>query len=281
MKPILKWAGGKTKIRDIICNKVSNFNDYWEPFCGSAAVALKIYETKDCNIFLNDINDDLINFYNLIKTFPENCIVQLAKIQEEFNSSLNKRESYILLRNKFNLTNTSSLERGVLFYFLNKTSFNGLTRYNSSGGFNVPFGNRDFSVDFESLKRFSEFLNSSRVHLSHDSYTVICPQKFDFVYLDPPYHPINTTSNFTSYHTSNWSDDDELCLKSLCDCWNKDQIQFVLSNNDVEFIRNLFAEYEFSTLDVRKSVGAKKETRKKTPELLIFNKIALQPDSLT
>ncbi len=269
MKPILKWAGGKNKLRQIILSKILSFNNYWEPFVGSASVALEIYETKKCDIFLSDINNDLIEFYKFVKISYNEFIDAILDIKNKFNSSLQKKELYLDFRDKFN--SSTGAERSVLFYFLNKTSFNGLTRYNSSGKFNVPFGNRDFSIEIENLEQFSKFLNSPRVHLCQSKYASISPQKFDFVYLDPPYHPITQTSSFTSYHSEDWTDSDEILLRKFCDSLNEKQVQFVLSNNDVTFIRDLFSGYTMLSLEVRKSVGAKKETRKKSSELLIFN----------
>lgn len=269
MKPILKWAGGKNKLKKLILEKILSFNNYWEPFAGSASVALEVFEIKKCDIFLSDINDDLIEFYKFVRTSYKDFISSVLDIKSKFNASFDKKEQYLELRDKFN--SATGAERSTLFYFLNKTSFNGLTRYNSSGKFNVPFGQREFSVDVEGIKQFSDFLNSSRVHLSQYKYELISPQKFDFVYLDPPYHPMTETSNFTSYHSENWTNQDEISLKLFCDNLNKNQVQFVLSNNDVKFIRDLFSEYTVCNLEVRKSVGAKKETRKKSSELLIFN----------
>lgn len=277
MKPVLKWAGGKHKISQKIVDVVGDFNNYWEPFAGSASVALEIFSRKKCEIFLSDINDDLVNFYKCLKESYIDFVFEILKVQDEFIKSGDKLETYLRFREEFN-SSVEKDKRSVLFYFLNKTSFNGLTRYNSKGKFNVPFGKRSFSVDLPALEKFSEFLNSSRVHLSNGEFCNIVPERFDFVYLDPPYHPLNVTSSFTSYHAVNWNEASERALKAFCDELHKKQVQFVLSNNDVEFIRVLFSEYEISTLDVRKSVGAKKETRKKSPELLIFSKIDLQTE---
>ena len=276
MKPILKWAGGKHRIREKIFGQFpSQIKNYWEPFLGSASLALEVYQRTNANLFLSDINNDLIYFYQHVKDKNELLRTQILELKTIFGLS-DWLDAYLNFRRQFNASPVGSLERSALFYFLNKTSFNGLTRYNSKGKFNVPFGKRDFIPDTEEICRFGSFLNDKRVHICHRDYLAIAPEAGDMVYLDPPYHPLNKTSSFTSYHTNDWNESNELELKEFCDKLTNQKTFFIVSNNDVEFMRNLFAGYEFVSLEVRKSVGAKKETRKLSGEIFILNALQVQ-----
>jgi len=273
LKPIFKWAGGKHRISEWIFDKFpATFTHYWEMFAGGAAVSLYVYEHSDVQIYLNDANEDLIYFYEVLKTKQDELLDCIKEIHKIFQSSTDKRVSYNYYRDQFNELDKTNVCRLAIFYFLNKTSFNGLTRYNSKGEFNVPWGQRDFFPDYEDLINFNKFLNDSRVHLRSSDYLCLLPNDEDMlnhvVYLDPPYHPISVTSSFTSYYKK-WGDEDEVELRKFCDRLIKNGVVLFLSNNDVPFIRDLFKGYIFYTLEVTKSVGAKKETRKKSKEVLI------------
>lgn len=270
LKPVLKWAGGKYKIREKILDKFpERFASYWEPFMGGASIATEIYKTTQAHIFVSDVNDDLTNFYTHLRDNTQDLIDVIKRIHDKFNTG-DKKHNYYVYREAFNKAEAGH-SRSALFYFLNKTSFNGLTRYNAKGGYNVPYGKRDFSMDIEKLTEFAFFLQSKRVFLTQRSFEQISPNEGDLVYFDPPYHPINETSSFTSYQQNPWNEETERSLKRFCDSLNAENVHFILSNNDVPFIRDLFAGYNFNELDVRKSVGAHADTRKHTAEVLITN----------
>ena len=133
-KSFLKWAGGKSKLLNILLPEIGEVKgNYIEPFCGSAVVAFNV---KASNYILADINDDLINVYRQLKLYGEVFIKYCSLL---FESEFRNEESYYKFREKFNKT-TNDLEKAVLFIYLNRNAFNGLCRYNQSGGFNVPFG---------------------------------------------------------------------------------------------------------------------------------------------
>lgn len=272
IKPVLKWVGGKSKLREVIySSSPKHFINYYEPFLGGASFALEIFAQKNCNLFLRDINPDPINLYLNIKNNYERLVFLLNEIKKDFIEG-DRLKVYNVYRDIFNESSTDSLVRSAIFYFLNKTSFNGVVRYNSKGGFNVPFGKRDFNIEEDKILEFKQFASSERVCFEQGNYQDISPKKYDFVYLDPPYHPISITSNFTGYHNdSGWNQEKEEQLKLFCDTLTSDGVYFILSNNDVPFIRDLFKQYKFTSVDVTKSVGAKSETRKKSPEVLIKN----------
>lgn len=263
--PVLKWAGGKSKISEIIVDYMpKNYGNYYEPFFGGGAIGMKIYD-EERKFNLSDINSDLIKFYEEIKNNYSQVIENLRNMKEIFNISENKESLFNEYKKEFNISRDASL-----FYFLNKTGFNGLVRYNSKNEYNIPYGKRDFNYDEEKLLKLSEYFNKENIFVNNCDFRNISPQENDLIYLDPPYHPLSTTSSFTAY-CGKWTEKDEVEMAEKCQMWNENGIYFMLSNNNVDFIRNLFKGFNIVELSVTKSVGASKETRKKTSEVLIFN----------
>jgi DNA adenine methylase len=177
VRPPLKWAGGKRW-------QVPYILPYWEPkryrrlvepFCGGLAVALGLSPEL---ALLNDINPHLINFYRQLKNgFISNL---KAKNDEEFFYAKRHEFNSLLRRGK-----GETKQAAELFYYLNRTGFNGLCRFNMSGEFNVPFGSYktiNYKTDFrEYVAAFANWQFTS-VHFDQ-----IELQPYDFVYADPPY----------------------------------------------------------------------------------------------
>jgi DNA adenine methylase len=171
-KPFLKWAGGKTQLIndiekslpiDITQNK--NFT-YVEPFVGSGAVLFWILN-KYPNLkkaVINDVNEDLINTYNVIKHNPNELIDILRNYQSEyhafFSNEEKEKEYYYHKRETYNKRNTDLITQAALFIFLNRTCFNGLYRVNANNLFNVPKGKykNPTICDAENLLAVSEAL---------------------------------------------------------------------------------------------------------------------------
>ncbi len=194
VKPPLKWAGGKRWL-------VSHLAPIWEqhkkrryvePFCGGLAIALGLQPQR---ALLNDVNPHLINFYRHLQSGLT------LRIEMRNNEQLFYRH-----RDRFNeLVRDGGVagdEAAQLFYYLNRTCFNGLCRFNKSGEFNVPFGTYttinydvDFSVYPAALRQWS-FTNVDVEKVSL--------KKGDFVYADPPYDV-----EFTTYSTGGFSWDDQ------------------------------------------------------------------------
>jgi DNA adenine methylase len=195
LRPPLKWAGGKRwllpHLRPIW--EKHRQRRYVEPFCGGLAIAIGL---KPREGFMNDVNPHLINFYNQIRSGLRVAI-----------KTENSEKSFYLKRDRFNQlirqSKAATAEAAQLFYYLNRTGYNGLCRFNRSGGFNVPFGRystvnyrRNFE-SYESLFRTWSFIagDLESVQLDPD----------DFVYADPPYDV-----QFTSYSAGGFSWDDQI-----------------------------------------------------------------------
>ncbi len=184
-----------------------HFKNYFEPFVGSGKLFFQLINAgkldKNSSKQLSDINVEVINAYRAIKYSLIQLINQLNQNEKEyFNDYFNDSQKfYYKLRNEnfeFN-----SIKKAARFITLNKTCYNGLYRVNKKGLFNVPFGryNNPKICDIENLYKVNKILNSTNTVIeSYDPQNIITKvKKDDFVYLDPPYYPLNETANFTNY----------------------------------------------------------------------------------
>ena len=175
--PPLKWAGGKRWQVPHIIRLWENHHSrrYVEPFCGGLAVALGLRPKR---ALLNDVNPHLINFYRQLK---EGLTVQLAL--------RNEKAHYYRMRTRFNELTANgggeSDEAATLFYYLNRTGYNGLCRFNRSGEFNVPFGRYKKLVYRKHFLEYKPLL--AKWTLKDVDFTRLTLRPDDFVYADPPY----------------------------------------------------------------------------------------------
>ena len=268
IKPILKWVGGKRQLINEINNrKPDAFNTYIEPFIGGGAV---LFDLQPQNAIIADVNVDLINMYQTIKTQPNELIDELKKYK-------NEKDFYYEMREKDRLETydeLSNIEKAARMIYLNKTCFNGLYRVNSQGQNNVPFGNykNPLICDEETIKDLSKFFNDNNIEIYNQSFesTIDLAKTGDFVYLDPPYDPVNETS-FTSYDKNNFDKQRQLELKNKCDELNAKGIKFLLSNSDTSYIKELYKDYTIDIVQAKRNVNCKADERGKINEVLIRN----------
>lgn len=226
-KPPLKWAGGKRWLVPHIepLWRGHQQRRYLELFCGGLAVALGLQPER---ALLNDLNPHLINFY--------------AQVRRGLSMNIDARYDrrlFYLHRARFNqLINdggAKSAEAAQLFYYLNRSCFNGLCRFNQSGEFNVPFGQYktvNYATDFHlyrKLFRGWSFMNKDLAKLS------IEPD--DFIYADPPYDV-----EFTSYSAGGFSWDDQMRTAELL---AKHPGPVLLSNQATKRIVDLYRSLKF------------------------------------
>ena len=244
-KPFLKWAGGKTQLLDEIIKRLhpqlldDQIDTYIEPFLGGGAVFFLIAQNypKIKNFYLYDVNNDLVKCYKTVRTDVRALIKELKKLTTEF-LSLNeeyRKSFYLQVRSEFNRTkHKGSIKSSAKLIFLNKTCFNGLYRVNSKNEFNVPFGGykNPKVYDEENLLSASEILQ--KVEIVCGDFTVCARHitKKTFLYLDPPYRPLNATASFTSYSKDSFSEQDQLRLAEFCKKIDRIGAKFLLSNSD-------------------------------------------------
>jgi DNA adenine methylase len=300
-KPFIKWVGGKSQIIDKILEKVpKTINNYHEPFLGGGSVLLAILSNKDIKIkgkiFAYDINQHLINLYKNIQINKDKLFEKITFYKTEFEEcedcrgnkkpkSLEEakysRESYYYwLRQKYNYfcnktekTEDEELIISALFIILNKTSFRGVYR-EGPNGYNVPFGHpKTFPqiITKEKIDIISKLIeNVNFVVLSYkDSLKRVI--KDDFVYLDPPYAPINDKS-FVKYTKIGFNEQDhETLFKSIIDL-DKKSSYFLLSNANVELVQNYFNKYKIEIINCKRAIHSKNPGAK-AEEVLITNLI--------
>lgn len=213
MKNIIKYTGGKAKEIPLFERYIPNsFNTYIEPFFGGGATFFFLEPEKS---LLNDVNKPLMNFYQDIRDYYALVREQLDKLQNIYESNQeeydrlkhnhpkdiieNKNESlYYDLRDMFNHKKASTYRESVLFYFINKTAFSGMIRYNSKGEYNVPFGRYKHFNTKTITEKHSLLLQNSELFCTDykDLFEMASPD--DFMFLDPPYDTI-----FNDYGNTN------------------------------------------------------------------------------
>ncbi|MDU0352795.1 Dam family site-specific DNA-(adenine-N6)-methyltransferase [Paraglaciecola aquimarina] len=261
-RAFLKWAGGKYNLVEAITEQLPQGRKLIEPFVGAGSVFLNTDYPK---YLLNDINPDLINLYNIVKTQSESYIADSATL---FNAQHNQEKRYYELRDKFNRS-TDIYERAVLFLYLNRHGYNGLCRYNNSGGFNVPFGRYKAPYFPEKeLIFFAEKAKKATFTCESFEKTFSKARKHSVIYCDPPYAPISKTAMFNAYAKGGFTLDCQVRLAAIATrTFNHRNIPVLISNHDTEFTRSIYQDAEISTLQVSRFISQNGGNRKKAAEL--------------
>ena len=269
--PFLKWVGGKRQlmpeIRKMLPRGVAN-RPYYEPFIGGGAL---FFDLQPKRAIINDYNEELINVYTVIRDNPNELIEDLRKHE-------NTAEYFYEIRavdRQPLFAHLSKIQRASRIIYLNKTCYNGLYRVNNAGEFNSPFGKykNPNIVNEPVIKAVSKYLNSPQIQISNGDYELILRDIpiNSFVYLDPPYHPISESSNFTGYVQGGWNDGDQLRLRDICNRLNDNGIKFVLSNSASDFIRDIYSGYNIHVVQANRAVNSNSSKRGQVDEFLICN----------
>ncbi|MFQ8686390.1 MAG: DNA adenine methylase [Anaerotignaceae bacterium] len=291
-KPFLKWAGGKSQL----LNEIEKFypfynktiNRYAEPFVGGGAVLFDILSKyKLHEVYISDINKELINTYLVIKNDVDTLINTLTPMQNIFLSLNTEDRKKFYLHNREHFNNlklkdnkTINIEKAALMIFLNKTCFNGLYRVNKKGQFNVPIGSykNPLICDSENLKNVSNKLQYTNIICGDFKQSNDFIDKNTFVYFDPPYRPLSSTSNFTSYTESMFNDEKQAELSQFVKNITKKGAKVVVSNSDPKNtdINDNFFEKLYDTLYIKRvsatrAINCKGTSRGKINELIISN----------
>lgn len=265
-KPFVKWAGGKRQIVEILRNYIpERYNTYIEPFVGGGALLFEIMPEK---AIINDINEELINAYIVIRDKVESLI-------EDLRTHLNTPEYYYRIRS-IDPRKLDPVKRASRFIYLNKTCYNGLYRENSKGEFNVPFGyyKNPKILDEENLRAVSRYLNSSQVTILNRDFREVCymAKSGDFVYLDPPYYSENGVSCFTKYTKYDFTEKDHKELAEIFRELDRRGVYVMLTNSNTDFIKRIYRGFRIIELYTVKFINCKGDARKrKNSELLILN----------
>lgn len=272
-KPFVKWVGGKRQLlkqfRLMNLYPPEKFDSaksrYFEPFVGGGAVFFDLFPKK---AFLSDLNFELVTTYNVIKDDVESLIKALKK-------HTHSKEYFLKVRAQ-KVEKLSPLQIASRFIYLNRAGFNGMYRVNSRGEFNVPFGysKNPLICDEENLRKISMALKD--VEIKHQDYKQVLKKakKGDFVYFDPPYHPVSKTAAFTSYTSNGFSEKDQLELRDAFLELNNRGCFVMLSNSDAPFINEIYSGFKgirISKVDAGRAINSKGSGRGKIKEVLVTN----------
>lgn len=272
-RPFVKWVGGKSKlISQLLELMPQSYGSYYEPFLGGGAM---FFNLKPETAYINDINKTLIHTYNSIKNNPKKLCSDLCALGDEYLKLDNesRKEYYYARREEFNSISRPNARKATLMIFLNKTCFNGMYRENSKGGFNVPFG--DYKnpkiCDTDNLYAVHELLNNVEPMSTSYKEAVAGAKRGDFIYFDPPYHPLSQTSSFTSYSLDSFNAKDQEELRDLFTELDKRGCYVMLSNSASDFIKDLYKDYRQEFVLAGRSINSKGNGRGKINELVVLN----------
>ncbi|HEM3172414.1 TPA: DNA adenine methylase [Streptococcus suis] len=272
--PVLKWVGGKRQlIEDISPLIPKQISTYVEPFVGGAAILFHLQPKK---AIINDFNDELMNVYQVIKEDP-NGLIKILEKHKEANSEEYYYETRALDRTS-DYENLSKEEKAGRILYLNKTCYNGLFRVNSSGQFNAPYGKykNPAIVNDVTIKAVSNYFNSANIKFLNGDYKEALKglRKGTFVYFDPPYMPVSSSSNFTGYTENGFGYEKQVELRDECLKLNKRGIKFLQSNSYTPEILELYSDSSVFTIKVvqaKRSINSKSDKRGEISEVLIYN----------
>lgn len=291
-KPFLKWAGGKGQLLGQLSahlpyQDVSEDFTYIEPFVGGGAMLFYMLQhyRNIRKAVINDVNEDLMLAYRTVKDDVEGLIAVLSAMEKRY-LSMDSQEArsrvFYEVREQYNRHEGSDIERVAQLIFLNRTCFNGLYRVNRKGLFNVPFGKYgNPTICNEALLRAdSHLLQQANLEICQGDYaqTIQHIEGPTFVYLDPPYRPLDATSSFTAYAKGDFNDDDQRRLATFCHqlsaagcCWMESNADCSAKNPADTFFEELYKDYRIERVSASRAINANPCKRGKLTELLIKN----------
>lgn len=294
-KPFVKWAGGKGQLLSQLDKYLPIQLDgrsftYIEPFVGGGAMLFHMLKKHPeiKRAIVNDINPHLITTYRVIKERPQELIVRLSAIERQYYALDNeeaKKFFYLDARNIFNEETLDDIDRAKYLIFLNRTCFNGLYRENAKGKFNVPFGRNLHPTicNADTILADSQALNLANVTILNSDYTEIMnfieEDGINFIYFDPPYRPLNSTSSFNSYVKEVFNDNEQIRLRDFtCKLNSRLGVYWMLSNADCSaknpldtFFETIYDGFYIHRVYATRAINANPTKRGKLTELLICN----------
>ncbi|MGM9937084.1 MAG: DNA adenine methylase [Candidatus Ornithomonoglobus sp.] len=291
-KPFVKWAGGKGQLIKEIEKHYpfdgESITKYAEPFVGGGAVLFDILNKYDLEeIYISDINKELINAYTVVRDNIDTLIELLSEMQDKFVPLDNDRrkeyyyEQRELFNNlKINGDEDTNIMKAALLIFLNKTCFNGLYRVNKKGQFNVPMGayKNPLICDENNLRIVSGKLRNVRIVCGDYSKSAEFIDNKTFVYFDPPYRPLTSTASFTSYAEGDFDDNEQKRLAEFVKAMGRAGAKTVVSNSDPknadkndEFFDKIYSSLNIMRVQAARMINSNSSSRGKISELLMAN----------
>jgi len=276
-RPILKWAGGKTRLVPLILGRLpSRIGTYFEPFVGGGAVFFALAaERRFKRAVLADKNAELIDVYKGVKTDVDGVIALLVEYARRHSE-----DAYYRAR-ELDPKTLELAERAARLIYLNKTGYNGLYRVNRAGQFNVPFGRytNPKICNEPRLRAAADALRTRGVSIKVADFERASAraEPGDAVYFDPPYVPLTKTASFTNYHSESFGSEQHLRLAGTFEALTRRKVAAVLSNSGGKETRRL---YEGEGVDIERvlvsrPINSKATSRGAVAELIVSNGRAL------
>ncbi len=296
--PFLKWAGGKTQLLNEFGKRLppemknGEITRYVEPFVGGGAMFFYLHRRFSFDhSSLSDANEELMLTWRVIKKSTKKLVHELELLESAYLSESNedRERLYYHVRDSFNKKkpdinfhtyDAAWVTRAAQSIFLNRTCYNGLFRMNRKGEFNVPFGRYKTPriLNKDNLNDVASLLKTTRIILGDFTRCKKFVDKETFVYLDPPYRPLNDTSSFTSYAKDGFSDTDQRRLAVFFRELDKKGARIILSNSDPRnenpddsFFDELYAGYMIERVPAKRSINCNGTRRGEINELIITN----------
>ena len=295
--PVLKWAGGKTKLLPQIRTRYpqqltqGKIDIYIEPFCGGGAVFFDLVNNfKFQQAYLFDTNPELIILYKVIQQDVDSLIAELSQIAVTYFALpeperkiyyYSQREKYNTFDKQIDTQNYCSrwTRRAALTIFLNKTCFNGLYRVNSRGEFNVPVGRykNPRILDTDNLRAVNRAFQIAHIAQKDFAEVLTIANNKTFIYYDPPYRPISKTASFNSYSAGEFNDREQLRLRDVFVEASQLGVWQMLSNSDPtnyredSFFDDLYRQFKLERIFASRAINSKGDSRGAIREIIITN----------
>jgi DNA adenine methylase len=292
-KPFLKWVGGKRQLLPIINENLPSLDEinvYIEPFVGGGAVLFDILSKKKfTKVFISDINPELTLCYQILRDENKSLIKEFSSVIRNWPSDdVERKKQYYEHRDFWNQNLSivkegsvaQKIKRAALTMFMNRVCFNGLFRVNSKGEFNVPIGsykNPSFPSD-EELVAVGEALQNVEILTGDYTQVIQYVTKRTFVYFDPPYRPLSSSSSFTSYSKSSFNDSNQTELANFYSEISTKGAKLMLSNSDPkntdiedDFFDILYSSFRILRLQASRAINSDPSKRGKISEILVLN----------
>jgi DNA adenine methylase len=266
-KPIVKWAGGKSKLLgELLARVPTHVRTYAEPFAGGAALFFALVSDGSRSFdhaVLADQNEELVACYGAVKNDVHGLVDALRGYRYD-------RDTFYRVRDEIP-SGRSDVERGARVIYLNRSCFNGLWRVNAAGKFNVPFGRYENPriLDEPGLLLAHEAL--SRADVVHADFEEVTRGlgAGDFAYFDPPYIPLSKTASFTAYARGGFGPKDQERLSRVLYELRERRVLAMLSNADTEDARELYRDFDIQVLRAPRAINSDAKKRGSVNELLV------------
>ena len=272
--PFLKWAGGKAKlVPEIAARLPSGFERYHEPFLGGGAVFFGLAAERPLHRpALNDANRDLVEVFTAVRDDVDALVEAVRRLACAYLKVPADQRATFYYDVRASAP-TDAIERSARLLFLNRTCYNGLFRVNRAGRFNVPHGRyaNPAILNEANLRDASGTLQCAGLHSLDFEEACSRAARGDFVYLDPPYHPLSRTSHFTAYTSTDfgWADQERLArvFREL----TSRGVYALLSNSSHGAIRDLYEGFELAEVPMSRAINSHPGRRSAIAELLVSN----------